>query len=324
MTTQTVPAEIVLADATPAALALTDAHLAQAADLVLDAVRSDNTRRAYRRALLGGHGVPGFLPWLATSGWPMGRAAVQAYRRHLEEAGLAASSVNQALAAVRKLAAEAAEGGLLARDVAQGIATVKGAAVRGVRSGNWLEKAQAQALIHAPDVSTLAGLRDRALLSLLIGGGLRREEAARLRLEDVQQRAGRWVIVDLTGKHGRVRTVPLPAFAKAAMDAWTEAAGIASGVILRPVDKGGRVGAGGMTPQALYLRVREVAAVIGTVIAPHDLRRTFAQLARQGGAALEQIQLSLGHASIATTERYLGGRLDLGDAAADRLGLTLS
>lgn len=321
MTTTT--AEIVLADPAPAALALTDAHLAQAADLVLDAVRSENTRRAYRRALLGGRGVPGFLPWLATSGWTMGRAAVQAYRRHLEEAGLAASSVNQALAAVRKLAAEAAEGGLLARDVAQGIATVKGAAVRGVRSGNWLDKAQAQALIHAPDVSTLAGLRDRALLALLIGGGLRREEAARLRLEDVQQRAGRWVIVDLTGKHGRVRSVPISPWTKAAMDAWTEAAGIVSGVILRPVDKGGRVGAGPMTAQAIYNRVARYAERLGLTVAPHDLRRTFAQLARQGGAALEQIQLTLGHASIATTERYLGGRLDLGDAAADRLGLTL-
>ena len=59
-------------------------------------------------------------------------------------------------------------------------------------------------------------------------------------------------------------------------------------------------------------------------IAPHDLRRTFAKLAHKGRAALEQIQLSLGHASIQTTERYLGVRQDLADAPCDRLGLKLA
>ena len=57
-------------------------------------------------------------------------------------------------------------------------------------------------------------------------------------------------------------------------------------------------------------------------LAPHDLRRTFAKLAHKGRAALEQIQLSLGHASVTTTERYLGVRQDLTDAPCDHLGLT--
>ena len=56
-------------------------------------------------------------------------------------------------------------------------------------------------------------------------------------------------------------------------------------------------------------------------LAPHDLRRTVAKLAHKGRAALEQIQLSLGHASVQTTERYLGVRQDLTDAPCDRLGL---
>ncbi|GAG07081.1 unnamed protein product [marine sediment metagenome] len=62
---------------------------------------------------------------------------------------------------------------------------------------------------------------------------------------------------------------------------------------------------------------------MGIVIAPHDLRRTFAKLAHGGGSGLDQIQLSLGHASIKTTEKYLGVEQDLHDAPCDRLGLNL-
>ena len=76
-----------------------------------------------------------------------------------------------------------------------------------------------------------------------------------------------------------------------------------------------------MTPQSVFETVVEYGGRIGLKITPHDLRRTFAKLAHQGQAALEQIQLSLGHASIQTTERYLGVRQDLHDAPCDRLGL---
>ncbi len=63
---------------------------------------------------------------------------------------------------------------------------------------------------------------------------------------------------------------------------------------------------------------------LGIDVAPHGCRRTFAKLALKGGARLKQIQLSLGHASIHTTERYLGVEQDLTDAPCDRLGLRLS
>jgi len=58
-------------------------------------------------------------------------------------------------------------------------------------------------------------------------------------------------------------------------------------------------------------------------IAPHDLRRTFAKLAHKGGSGINQIQISLGHASIKATERYLGVEQDLTDAPGDHLGLRL-
>ena len=88
-----------------------------------------------------------------------------------------------------------------------------------------MAKEQAEQLIAAPDLETLKGKRDRVILALMLGCGLRRNEVAELTFEDVQQRDGRWAIVDLQGKGGRVRTVPMPGWAKVAIDNWAAAAG---------------------------------------------------------------------------------------------------
>lgn len=79
-----------------------------------------------------------------------------------------------------------------------------------------------------------------------------------------------------------------------------------------------------MTPQAVRDIVKDYGQQIGLPeLAAHDLRRTFAKLAHKGGAGLDQIQLSLGHASIKTTEKYLGVSQNLTDAPCDHLGLTI-
>ena len=78
-----------------------------------------------------------------------------------------------------------------------------------------------------------------------------------------------------------------------------------------------------MSADAIADVVATYAGPLGWDLAPHDLRRTFAKLARGGHAPLEQIQLALGHQSIQTTQRYLGSELDLADAACDRLGIRL-
>ena len=96
----------------------------------------------------------------------------------LEARGLGSVSINVRITAVRKLAVEAADNGLLAPELAAGIARVKGAKSKGVRMGNWLSLRQAQALLNAPDVTTKKGLRDRAMLAVLLGCGLRRSEVA--------------------------------------------------------------------------------------------------------------------------------------------------
>ena len=248
---------------------------------------------------------------------PLSKAVLQRYKASvLEGRGLAASSINTHLAGLRKLAAEAADNGLIDAEVAQAIGKVKGARTHGVRLGNWLSSEQAQALLDMPDRTTLRGLRDAALFAVLLGTGLRRTEAAGLRIDHLQQREGRWVIVDLLGKGGRVRSVPIAGWVKAAVDRWLSAAGIQTGHVLRSVNKGARVGGERMTAAGVYSVLRTYAE-----LAPHDLRRSFAQLARKANCSIEQIQLSLGHASVATTERYLGTRQDLEDAPSDRIRL---
>ncbi len=107
----------------------------------------------------------------------------------------------------------------------------------GTRLGNWLTKEQANDLLNAPNPKTLAGKRDRAILALLIGCGLRRAELLRLECKDLQHREARWVLPDLVGKGNRVRTVTVPAGVKARIDGWTAAAGITEGRLFRPVTK---------------------------------------------------------------------------------------
>jgi integrase len=168
----------------------------------------------------------------------------------------------------------------------------------------------------------MRGLRDRAILAVLLGCGLRRSEVAALTFAHIQQRDGRWCIVDLVGKHGRVRTAPIPPWVKMAMDAWTSPAGVADGRVFRAVNRADRVGGERLGEKVVWQMLRQYAAQVGIPgVAPHDLRRTCAKLCRAAGGELEQIQLLLGHASVQTTERYLGTKQDLVHAPNDAIKL---
>jgi integrase len=285
--------------------------------LVLNSVSSLNSRRAYGMAL------DDFLAWYGRQPrLPLSKAVVQEYRAEMERSGRAAATINLHLAAIRKLALEAADNGLLAPEMAAGIGRVKGVRRHGVRAGNWLTREQAAALLREPDGATLRGKRDRAILGLLVGCGLRRAELVRLAVESLETRDGRWVIVDLVGKGNRVRTVPVPGWVKRMVDDWTAAAGIRHGALFRAVSKGGVLAGLGLTEKAIWSIVNEHARAIGIErLAPHDLRRTCAKLCRAAGGDLEQIQFLLGHASIQTTERYLGAGQNLAVAVNDNLGL---
>jgi integrase len=176
-----------------------------------------------------------------------------------------------------------------------------------------------------PDTTTLKGLRDRAIIAVLLGCALRRSEVAALTMAHVQQRDGRWCIVDLYGKHGRVRTVPMPVWVKVAIDAWTAPAGVVDGYVFRPVNRGDQVQGDVLSEKVVWQMLRPYATAAGVPgIAPHDARRSCAKFCRAAGADLEQIQLLLGHASVQTTERYLGTKQDLIHAPNDGIKLTVA
>jgi len=286
--------------------------------LVLDGLTSHHSKRAYSKAL------GDFLSWYDAQGRPgLSKAVVQAYSVKLQGDGLAPSTVNLRLSAIRKLASEASDNGLIDPTLAAAIGRVKGVTSGGRRAGNWLSKEQAQELLEQPDTTTLKGVRDRAILAVLLGAGLRREEAARLTFDHIQQRDGRWVLLDIVGKRNKTRSVPIASWVWLALDAWRSAAGLDGGRVFRAVNRGGNVWGDGISSQGIWKVVDKYSQEIGLDIAPHDLRRTFAKLAHKGQSGIDQIQLSLGHSSIATTEVYLGTEQDLTDSPGDRLGLRL-
>jgi integrase/recombinase XerD len=236
--------------------------------LVLDSVSSPITRRIYRL------GLDEFIAWYGQEPRPgFAKATVNAWRAALEARGLGSVSINVRITAVRKLAAEAADNGLLAPELAAGITRIRGVKSKGVRVGNWLSIREAQKLLNAPDVSTKKGIRDRAMLALLLGCGLRRGEVASLTLKHIQQRDNRWCIVDLVGKHSRVRTIPIPTWVKCAIDSWTAASGVVDGHVLRPINRGDQVRGERMTEKVVWQVIQPYATAAGVPgIAPHDLR----------------------------------------------------
>ena len=291
--------------------------LEHAKTAVLNSLTSSDAQRGYR------HAIDEFVDWYCSEPrLAFNRIVVLRYRSHLESRQLAPGTINLRLGAVRRLAYEAADCGLLSADLAAGIRRVKGVKKLGVRLGNWLTAEQGQALWQIPDRQQLKGKRDRALLALLLTCGLRRHEAVALTLDHLQQREEHWAIVDLVGKGGHIRTVPVPDWVRNELDEWLDAAEINRGRVFRRVSKAGKTWGEGMTEKAVWHIVKEAANRAGVAkLAPHDLRRTCARLCHTSGGELEQIQFLVGHISVQTTERYLGCKQRIRSAVNDRIGI---
>jgi integrase len=284
-------------------------------ELVLQSVPSKHSKRNYAKAL------DEIFILCADRLQPISRPLLLEYRSSMIEKGLSPSTINVRLAAIRNLIGEARRSGILDAVQASQMTDVPNVRQQGTRMGNWLTREQTKDLLAVPDRSTLKGKRDYCILALLVGCALRRHELTNLEVEEIQLREGRWVIADMRGKGGRVRTVPIPVWVKQAVNAWMAAAAVEDGKLLRPVSKAGKLKGDQLNDGAIWSVVESSAREIGVErFGAHDLRRTCAKLCRKSGGDLEQIKFLLGHTSIQTTERYLGSEQDLAIAVNDNLG----
>jgi integrase len=293
----------------PFALTPTQAKLRQ---MVLDSVQSIHSKRNYAKALDD--------LFAFSTNRPLSRALLMEYRTSMEN--FSPSTINVRMSAIRKLVGEARRNGLIGLEEAANLTDVPNVRQKGTRLGHWLTREQARELLAVPDRSKIKGKRDYVILALLVGCALRRQELASLKIEDILLRDGRWVIIDLRGKGGRIRTVAVPIWVKQGIDAWIAEAKIEKGSLLRPLSKSGKMVGDELGDWAVWSVVEQSSKQIGIEhFGAHDLRRSCAKLCRKNGGDLEQIKFLLGHSSIQTTERYLGSEQEIAVAVNDNLGL---
>ena len=291
--------------------------LEQAKSAVLNSLTSADAQRGYR------HAIDEFVEWYCSEPrLSFSRTVVLRYRIHLESRHLAPGTINLRLDAVRRLAYEAADCGLLSPDLAAGIRRVKGVKKIGVRLGNWLTAEQSQKLWQAPNGERLKEKRDRALLAILLACGLRRHEAVDLNFGHLQQREEHWAIVDLKGKAGHTRTIPMPAWVKQILDQWLRAANITSGKLFRRVHKMGKAWGERLTEKGGLARGPGVCCKIEhrQVSAARPSQNLCSPLPCRRRRT-RTIQFLLGHVSIQTTERYLGCKQRIQGAVNDKIGI---
>jgi site-specific recombinase XerD len=257
---------------------------------VLNSLTSLQSRRSYQ------HAMDEYIEWYCSEPrLALNRAVVLRYRLQLEAKKLAASTINVRLAAVRRLAYEATDIGLLSPVLVAGSRRVKGVPQLGRRVGNCLSVAEGKELLLGTTAETLRQKRDAAIISFLLGCGLRRSEVVALAFGDIQKREDHWAIVDLVGKAGHVRTAPVPAWVKTAVDEMDQERPYRQWQAV-PLNskKRNRLG-DGIAQNVVWYVVKGCAAQVGIkALAPNALRRTCARLCHAAGGELEQIQFLLG------------------------------
>ena len=291
--------------------------IADASRLLLNEIQNSSTRAMYGKALRDL-----FIWYNDQACSSLTASTIERHRNFLLAQGYSAATVNQRLTAIRQFAQRAAEEGLIAREDGAEIFRIRGTKKSPIPSeGRSLNAVESESLLSSPDPNTNKGKRDRALLAMLLGCGFRRNEIVQSRVEDIRREEGRWVLSDVVGTRGKVRTVPLPGWVKQVLDEWLKASNIKAGAIFHALDRDGRVLDRGLSAPMILATVAAYGKRIGIRIAPRDLRRTCAQLCRRSGADLEEIQLLLGHANIQATGGCLGKTQGITKAPNDRLHL---
>ncbi len=227
---------------------------------------------------------------------------VIAIKRKMIDNGAAPATINRMLSALRGVARCAWRAGLISVEHQARITDVPLAKVRRLPRGRHVAADEIAAMLDGCDLDTPTGARDAAMLALLYGAGLRRSELVSLDLEDYDKADG---TITVTGKGGHQRHVYAINGAKVVLDAWIRHRGDASGALLAPVAKGGRIQWRRLTAQSVRLRLRALAQRAGVpMFSPHDLRRSLVGELLDAGADMSAVQRLVGHASVQTTAGY--------------------
>jgi site-specific recombinase XerD len=196
----------------------------------------------------------------------------------------------------------------------------------GTKTHSWLSPKQVKEITALP-TDDLEGWRDWVILSLLLGAGLRREELAVLTFEALKtqpMKRGRMRdVLEVRGKGDKRRVVPINALLAANVRRWQDILKAKPGDrIARALGRKKSL-AKHMSAVALFQIVRKYGRLINVPnLAPHDLRRTFAQLGYEAGVPITQISVLLGHANVSTTQKYLNLALDLETTVSDFIPLS--
>lgn len=268
-------------------------------------IDNPRTRRAYRNDMQDFSSFIGLVG--ADDFRQVTRAHVLAWRADLEGRGLAGATIRRKLAALASLFDH-----LLDSNAVAGGNPVHGVKRPRIETNEGKTPAlgdhQAKALLEAPDDRSLKGLRDRAILAVLLYHGLRREEAAQLRVNHLVERRGIGHLL-VHGKGGKVRYLPIHPVAADRIHAYLERSvhhladpKAALFVPLRHWAKGQGVSANGI--YTLVAAYAKKAGIQVEGLGVHGLRATAATNALEHEADIAKVQAWLGHANISTTRIY--------------------
>lgn len=226
-----------------------------------------------------------------------------ALRSALLEKKYAPATVNQMLCALRRVLKEA-----LRLDLIDPIDYSKAVDVRSIKQsgkvrGRALTLSEIAALMQSCSGKTPIDVRDKALIAILRGGGIRRGEAVNLLRRDFNLSTGALFVRE--GKGKKDRTVYLPESACVLVSEWLELRGEATGPLLYPIRKGGEIQRRRMTEDGVLKIVQRRAFLAGVEsFSPHDFRRTFCSDLLDAGVDIVTVQKLAGHASPVTTAKY--------------------
>lgn len=244
--------------------------------------------------------------------------AFSSYLNNLRDRGYALGSLTSKRVQLRRFFEWGSRVGWISMSIYHEICQIKLPRAHGRRAGNWLTFEQMQALLNAPDITTAIGRRDKAMLALMLGCALRRSEVVRLTWEHLVRYGDTWVIKNMDRKHHRTQDyIPVPAWVIKVLDQYMPYDQRKDMLrVIVSYDKHGNARSN-ITTDAVWRIVRAYAEKLGLGnITPHDLRRSWAREAKNKGLDISQIQLALGHESVATTEKYINEIMQIASIAS--------